>query len=118
MRKIILLIFISVMFSSCTYGQLGSRYFHCDTLNVTPSARDTTWTDPWEQALIYADSVDLYLKIGAPDVAQWSSRYWIYWPSGMALSIGPSPKLKRLQFRTVTGSGVVYILGYKKERQW
>jgi hypothetical protein len=100
------------------FGQLGNRYFVYDTLAVTVTAVDTTWSTEWEVATIYADTVALYIKVGAPDVGGWSERPWIYLPAGLALSIGPTPKLKRLSVKTFSGSGVCYIIGYKKTRGW
>ena len=116
MRKLLILLFLFMVFSSMVFAQLGNRYFHCDTLNTSTSAADSTWDTAWEMATIYSDSVDLYLKIGAPDVGNWSDRKWIFLPQGLALSIGPTPKLKKLEYKTTGAStGVVYVLGYKKE---
>ena len=109
---------VILLFSSMAFSQLGNRYFHTDTLNISTSARDTTWTTSWEVATIYADTVNVMLTIGAPDVGEWASRLPMYLETGMSLTIGPTPKLKRLKVSTTTGVGVLYIVGYKKARQY
>ncbi len=97
--------------------QLGNRYFHADTLNATTTGRDCTWTDVWQVVVIYADTVDLWVKIGAPDLGNWASRNWILIDEGNTLSIGPSPNLKKISWKTDAGVGVVYVVGYKKAVQ-
>lgn len=116
MKRFYLLIFF-LFLPALVNAQLGNRYFHADTLNATTTARDCTWTDVWQVVVIYADTVDIYVKIGAPDVANWSSRRFIWIEEGSALSIGPSPNLKKLTWKTDAGSGVVYVLGYKNAVQ-
>lgn len=112
---VILLLFLP----SLLFAQLGNRYFHCDTLNInTTTARDTTWSQEWEIATIYTDTLNVDLRVGAPDVGSWSSRNLFYLESGMSLTIGPTPKLKRLWVKARNGTGVCYIIGYKKTRQF
>ena len=99
-------------------AQLGSRYLHTDSLAVSTNPVDTTWTTPWEQVTILCDSVDVLMKMGAPDVGSWSSRVWMRINNGIAITIGPSPRLKKVEVKTITGTGHVYFIGYKKERQF
>ena len=87
-------------------------------MNVTTTERDTTWTDLWEQVTIHTNHVDVWLKIGAPDYGDWSSRNWLRLDARKPLVIGPSPRLKKLAFKSVQGTGVIYLTGYKKERQY
>lgn len=112
MKRFILITFFTLL-PLVTNAQLGNRYFHADTLNATTAARDCTWSDVWQVVVIYADTVDLWVKIGAPDVGNWASRNWILLEEGNNLSIGPSPNLKKLTWKTDAGTGVVYVLGYK-----
>ena len=118
MRTLLLFLVLCIVPLSLEAQALGVRYFHCDTLNISPAARDTTWDDPWEVATIYADTVNVDLKVGAPDYGSWASRHTFYLESGMALTIGPTPNLKRLRATTRSGTGVLYIIGYKKVRQY
>lgn len=118
MRKLLLAFLLLFLFSSMVLGQLGNRYFYSDTLNITTAERDTTWDTSWEVATIYSDTLDLWLKVGAPDVGSWSSRNWFKLEAGLTLTMGPTPKLKRLSVKTVNGTGVLYIIGYKKTRQF
>ncbi|KKN01524.1 hypothetical protein LCGC14_1126920 [marine sediment metagenome] len=116
MKRFILILFLFLI-PGIVNAQLGNRYFHADTLNATTAERDCTWTDVWQVVVIYADTVDLWVKIGAPDVGNWASRNWILLEEGNNLSIGPSPNLKKLAWKTDSGTGVVYVLGYKKAVQ-
>ena len=118
MRRILLTLFLVVMFSSMATAQLGNRYFHTDTITVTTSVYTITYDESWEEATIWADTVDVMLRMGAPDVGGWTSRDYIRLAQGMAFSIGPTPKLKKLSVYAISGSGVVYVAGYKKTRQY
>ena len=115
MKKYLLFLFL---FPILSFAQLGNRYFQADTLNITTVAVTETWTDVWEQVVLFADTVDVYIKIGAPDVGDWASRHWIFLPEGRTISIGPVPKLKKIEVKTGGGTGVFYIIGYKKEEQF
>ena len=115
--KVLFILGLLLLLSIPSYAQLGNRFFWCDSIAISTASTDTTWDDAWEQAIILTDSVNVYLKIGAEDVTNWDDRNWFYWPSGVALSIGPRPRLKRLEVKTVTGTGTLYVLGYKKTRQ-
>ena len=117
MRKLACLFFI-LLLSTISCAQLGNRYFHVDTLNVSTSARTTTYSQEWEFATIYADTVDIMLKVGAPDIADWASRDYFLVPQGMSLSIGPTPKLKKLSYYVTAGTGKIYVVGYKTTRQY
>lgn len=120
-KKLFLFISLGIFYSLInpveSHAQLGTRYFHADTISVTTSATDTTYSTVWEVATIYSQ-VDLKVRIGAPDVGSWESRHWFVLTSGLALTIGPSPNLKRIEVKTISGSGVCYIIGYKTERQF
>jgi len=113
-----LFILLLLVLVSPIYGQLGSRYAHVDSVLAGLVAKDTTWTIPWEQVILKCDTNSVYLKIGAPDVGDWSSRHWFKLNFGESLIIGPSPKLKKIEYKTLAGTSILYILGYKKERQY
>ena len=97
---------------------IGTRYLHSDTLAVTVAGIDTTWTTPWDFVIIYCQTADINIKIGGPDTTSWSLRPWLPLPTGAALSIGPSPKLKRIQATTASGTATAYLIGYKGARQY
>jgi len=99
-------------------AQFGNRYLWSDSLAAATTAVDTTFTESWEYASIYSDTVDIEIKVGAPDTTGWSSRKWIQLTKGATLSIGPTPKLKRIEFRTIAGSGTLFIVGTKSTRQY
>jgi hypothetical protein len=114
------LLFITILLLLCTgvQAQLGDRYFHSDSIAITTVEVDTSWDTSWEVATIMSDTLDLWLKLGAPDVGSWASRNWFKLEAGMALTIGPTPKLKRMSVKCTNGSGYVYVIGYKKARQY
>ena len=109
-------LFLLLILPLMAEAQFGNRYFWCDTLNATTTARDCTWTDVWEVATIYGDA-DMLLRIGAPDVGNWTSRRWVSIEEGLALTIGPSPNLKKITWKTASGTGVLYVVGYKESAQ-
>jgi hypothetical protein len=111
-------ILVCLLFPLLLQAQLGNRYFWTDTLTVSGTSRDTTFAVEWEEVCIYADTVDLLIRIGAPDVGSWNSRLWFKLLSGHSLAVGPVPKVKRIEVKTVTGTGTCYLLGYKKSRQY
>ena len=117
MKRIYFILILFLFLPNITRGQLGNRYFHGDTLNATTTARDCTWADVWQVVSIYAGGVDIWVKIGAPDVGNWASRRFLFIEEGQVLTIGPSPNLKKLTWKTDAGTGVVYVLGYKKAVQ-
>ena len=118
MKHFLLILTILLLFSTIGYGQLGNRYFWSKDLAITTTEVDTTFDTSWEVCTIMSDTLDIWLKIGAPDVGSWSSREWFKLEAGMALTIGPTPKLKRMAVKTVNGTGFVYLIGYKKSRQY
>jgi len=116
-KKLILLGIFILCFVSITNAQYGSRYMHVDTLQISTTERDTTWTVPWELVTFYTDTVAINIKVGAPDIDSWATRTWLYLENGAALTIGPAPNLKRLTVKTVSGTGVLYLIGYKRSKQ-
>ena len=97
---------------------LGNRFWHCDTLYITTAVNDCTWTNEWYEATIYSDTVDVDVRIGAPDTASWNSRIYARLFQGMTITLGPSPKVKKISVKTVTGTGRLYIVGLKNVRQY
>jgi len=117
LKKLLCLLFILCAIS--LQGQsLGTRYFWSDTLQIATGVNTSTFTAVWEQATFYTNGALCYFKVGAPDVADWSSRDYILLPAGSSFSIGPNPKLKKLSVYLASGTGVLYIVGYKKEAQY
>ena len=118
MKKFLFILLFTFLTLGVTNAQLGDRFFWSDSIAITVTAIDCTWTDSWEVATIMSDTLDLWVRIGAPDVGSWSSRNYFRLEAGMALTIGPTPRLKRLDVKAVNGSGFVYVIGYKKLRQY
>ena len=118
MKHLLFTLLILFLFSSIGYGQLGNRYFWSDSIYITTNVTDTTFDTSWEVATVYSDTLDIWLKVGAPDVGSWSSRNPFKLEAGLTLTIGPTPKLKKLSVWTVNSTGYLYIIGYKKVRQF
>ena len=97
---------------------LGQRFFHCDTFHITTTGIDCLWTAEWYSAVLYADTIDVDVIIGAPDTSDWSSRIPMRIYAGMTFNIGPNPRLRRIKATTVTGTGRLYVVGYKNVRQY
>ena len=102
MKRLILLCLFLFCFSGLSKAQFGSRYMHIDTLQISTTERDTTWSTVWEFVTLYTDTVSINIKVGAPDIDNWSTRKWLYIENGAALSIGPAPNLKMLTVKNVS----------------
>lgn len=112
-----LLLTILLFLGSANAGTFDQRYFWCDSIPVSGTHQDSAFAVEWDQVTIYSDSVDLWLRAGAPDVANWSDRKAFLHKNGAYHSWGPANKLKRLEFWTKAGTGVIYLVGFKKSRQ-
>ncbi len=117
------LLFAAPLFTNLTQGALsaqtlGSHYFWANSYTVSGTSIDQYFSDPWEYCSIYADTVDVLLRIGAPDTTSWSSRTWIYLPSGSTIEFSPFIKLRRIEAKTVSGTGTLYIVGFKRKPQF
>ena len=117
MKKILFFLSIFLLIGT-SEAQLGSRYFWCDTIGISTTHVDTIFSDDWELATIFSDTLDVWLKVGAPDYSGWVDRNPFKLEAGMSLTIGPTPKLKRLEAWVDDSSGFLYIIGYKTERQF
>lgn len=116
MKKIILFVLTALVIVGAQ--SLGSRYLWTDKVSVSAVAVDSTFQTRWEFVTIYSDTLDLWLKIGAPDTSGWSQRDFIKLGAGTSLSFEAPMYLKRLEFKTVTGSGYIYMIGGKKVVQY
>ncbi len=118
MKKFLFILLFTFLTLGIVNAQLGNRYFWQEKIATTTAATDTTFPIEWEVATVYSDTLDMWFKVGAPDVGSWASRIYFKMESGLTLTIGPTPKLKRLAFKTVNGTGFIYIIGYNKSRQF
>jgi hypothetical protein len=87
-------------------------------MQVSPTENTKTWSTEWEHVVVYSDTLDVYLKIGAPDTTSWDSRLFFYLPASFVTSFGPSPGLKKVTAKTLVGTCVLYFVGEKKVRQY
>lgn len=109
---------VGLLSASKAHGQTihGPVYLWQHSISVGTSPIDSTFTIQWEQVSIWFTDGAGYVRLGAPDTGDWSSRPWIKLPAGTVLSIGPMPHLKRLEFKAVTGTVTLNIVGSKRTR--
>ena len=118
MRFLLIVAILSFLFlGSAEAGVFDQRYFWCDSIPVSGTHQDSAFAVEWDYVTIYSDSVDLWLRAGAPDVANWASRMAFILEDWTFMNFGPANKLKRLEFWSKAGTGVIYLIGFKKSRQ-
>lgn len=101
------------------YTQIyGTNYLWQDAISITTSPIDSAFAEVWQQVTVWARGCDLYAKFGAPDTTDWDSRDWIYFVEGSSVSIGSATKLTRVEFKAVSGTGTLYMFGYKRIGQY
>lgn len=116
MKKLIFILLALVTFAGTQ--SLGTRYLWADKIAITTAAVDSFFVTRWEFVTIYSDTLDLWLKFGSPDTASWASRDWMKLEAGTSFSFEAPMYLKGLSYKTVTGSGFIYIMGGKKVAQY
>lgn len=97
---------------------LGQQYVWVDSLATSTSSIDSFFTVQWNDIMIWPVGADLLVRIGAPDTASWSSRKWLRVDDGMAITIGAASRLRRLEFKTISGTGALFLSGLKKSSQY
>lgn len=116
MKKVL---FILLVVSTMAFGQsLGNRYLWVCKVPVTTTALDCTFSVQWEQVVVFSDTLDLDLKIGAPDISSWGSRSYARLEAGASFSFEAPVRLKKLSAKTVNGTGFLWLVGTKKSRQF
>ena len=118
MKKLFIALLFVMFVGTVSAQTLGSRYLWTHKLAATTSAVDSTFNVRWEFVTVYSDTLDLWLKIGAPDTSGWSSRSWIKLEGGTSLFFERPIYLKRMEWKTVSGSGYLYLIGGKKQKQF
>lgn len=97
---------------------LGNRYYWQENFSVSTAVLDTTFTDAYESCVIYSDTLDLDIKVGAPDTSNVTSQGYLRLNAGRSLVFESPLRLKRVYVKTVNGSGKMYIVGIKKTSQF
>lgn len=96
----------------------ATNYVWLDSIATSTTGRDSLFATTWEQVLIKPVGGAIYLKFGSPDTTSWSSRSWWYLADGEAIGFGAGTRLRRLQWKSVSGTITVYMTGYKKVAQF
>lgn len=96
----------------------GTNYLWQDAISITTAAIDSHFVTKWQDVSFWSSGCGLSFRCGAEDTTSWSSRDWIVVEAGQTIQIGPATKLVRLEFKASSGSGTMYILGYKKSDQY
>jgi len=110
------LLFVFIFITLC--WSLGTRYLWNHKLATTTAAIDCTFTVKWQQVTIYSDTLDIWYRAGAPDTSSWSSRDWMKLEAGSGLKYENPVYLKRFEYKTVSGTGYIYLMGTKKSAQY
>lgn len=110
--------YVMCVFFTDSYSQtLGTNYAWQDSATVNVTGRDSTFARIWEDVDIKCHGGDGWIRWGAPDTSSWSSRKWYRLAAGEHINFGPGTKLRRLQFKAVTGTTTFYFAGHKKRWQ-
>ena len=100
-------------------GQSDAMFAHIDSFAVGTDTTDIFFGTLYQQATVKVEGANMWLIPGAPDTTSWSTRdEWIYMVIGETISFGTLTKLRALRVKTDSGSGVLYVVGAKKERQY
>ena len=117
MRKLFVLLFLLIY--TLSYGQtLGSRYYWQERFSITTAVTDTTFTDAYESCTIFSDTLDVDIKMGAPDTSNVTSQPYMRLQAGRSIELQAPLKLKRVYVKTINGTGYLYIVGIKKVSQF
>jgi len=92
-------------------------YLWQDSLALSTSPVDSAFITRWEEVAMWSVGCGLRVRLGAPDTTNWESRDFVRYLEGQVISVGPVPKLYRLEFSAVSGSGTLYMVGLKKVKQ-
>jgi len=119
------LLFILVLFLLPLTGAEAATYTWTDSLTVTTTAFDTTFsTARWASCSLWAVDCDVRIRFGTTpsDTVSWSDKSWVELKEGQVMNFVPYEpyfhnSLLRLQAKAVSGSGTVYISGLKTKYQ-
>jgi hypothetical protein len=115
-----LVVLVLVLLAGSVSGQtLGTKYTWVDSLAVTTTKADTILPYSYEQCSLWLTGCSGKVKLGGvSDTTEFASRYWLPLDTGQILTTGPADRLKRLWFKSTSGSGTLWIIGYKTVPQW
>lgn len=100
-------------------GQSDAMFAHSDSFAVATDTTDIFFSPLYQQVTVKAEGANMWIIYGAPDTTSWSTRdEWFYLPIGETISFGTLTKLRAVRVKTASGSGVLYVVGAKKERQY
>jgi len=97
----------------------ATTYAHTDSIKVTTTAFDSTFTERWQTASLFSVGCDLWLKMAFSSLdTSLTSDQWLRLDEGVTLTITKNTflgiqGLRRLSAKAVADSGVVYIVGTK-----
>lgn len=112
-----LLIMLLLLVSLTQAQTLATRYYWSDSIKVTSTQLDCTFTERWDYVTFWADSCDIKYKAAAPDTNGITLRDAQFLYEGQVKSFGPATPLKRLIIWAVADSGIIWMEGYKRVRQ-
>jgi len=93
-------------------------YVWIDTLAITTATVDSAFLYRWEECTLRARGCAIYFKVGSPDTSCWSVRKWYYLAEGESVEFGFRTPLNRIAMKAASGSGIIYLAGYKRRSQY
>lgn len=120
--KIYIFIVLVLLFAVSVNAQIfGTNYTWIETYSVTTDSVDTTFTDPYYQATLFFDGCTGLIKwagVATGDTVNIAGRPYTLLQPSQTITIGTATKLKRMEYYTSSGTGTLYIVGYKRVRQY
>jgi len=86
-------------------------YWQVQEFDISTTHLDTTWSTPWVTATIVVDTVDCWVKFGAPDTTSWDDDDWGPLFIGMSYGFESDTPLRRMEIYTVSGTGKCWVMG-------
>ena len=117
--RLFLFTFLIVCLPITAQGQSDAMFAHSDSFAVSTDTTDIFFSPIYQQVTVKVEGANMWIIPGAPDTTSWSTRdEWIYMVIGETISFGTLTKLRALRVKTDSGSGVLYVVGAKKDMQY
>ena len=115
-----LVFFLLIIFPFLLFGR---QYIRTDSLAVTTTIKDTTFTPMWNGCRIWFDGCDglILISSSTDDTTGFASRPKVSLDDGEKLEIWHDRfypgTVYRIRYEAASGSGTLYIFGYKNVYQ-
>lgn len=120
MKRLILTIVTLLCITGTAKAQ---TYLWSDSLAVSTVEVDTTFDPIWHGATLWFEDCDGWVKIGTvpADTVNWATKKWVriqeHQMVGLWLGTEYRAHLWRLSYKSYTGTGALFIIGFKLSYQ-